>query len=42
MEFNAPCITSMDTLRALLSVMTAECIEEHHIPLSEYLSGKIN
>ena len=36
MEFNVPCITSMDTLKALLDVMTAEEIEEHHIPLSEY------
>lgn len=37
MEFNVPCITSMDTLGAMLSVMTAESIEEHHIPLGDYL-----
>ncbi|MDD5018652.1 MAG: hypothetical protein PHO15_11210, partial [Eubacteriales bacterium] len=37
LEFNVPCITSMDTLKALLSVMAADDIEEHHIPLSEYL-----
>ena len=37
MEFNVPCITSMDTLGAMLSVMTAENIEEHHIPLGDYL-----
>ena len=37
MEFNVPCITSMDTLGALLSVMTAISIEEHHIPLNKYL-----
>jgi carbamoyl-phosphate synthase large subunit len=37
MEFNVPCVTSMDTLNALLSVMTAKDIEEHHIPLGEYL-----
>ena len=36
MEFNVPCITSMDTLSALLSVMSADDIEEHNIPLSEY------
>ena len=39
MEFNVPCITSMDTLFALLSVMNAPKIIEHHIPLSEYLKG---
>lgn len=38
MEFNVPCITSMDTLRALLSVMTAKDIVEHNIPLNEYLN----
>ncbi len=37
MEFNVPCITSMDTLKALLSVMSADNIEEHHIPLGDYL-----
>jgi len=37
MEFNVPCITSMDTLGAMLSVMTAQSIEEHHIPLGDYL-----
>ncbi len=37
MEFNVPCVTSMDTLGALLSVMTAKDIEIHHIPLNEYL-----
>ena len=37
MEFNVPCITSMDTLGAMLSVMTAQNIEEHHIPLGDYL-----
>jgi carbamoyl-phosphate synthase large subunit len=36
MEFNVPCITSMDTLKALLSVMSAEHIEEHYIPLGGY------
>jgi carbamoyl-phosphate synthase large subunit len=36
MEFNVPCITSIDTLNALLSVMTARKIEEHYIPLGEY------
>lgn len=36
MEFNVPCITSMDTLKALLQVMTAGDIEVHYIPLSEY------
>lgn len=36
MEFNVPCITSMDTLKALLRVMAAGDIEEHYIPLSEY------
>ena len=36
MEFNVPCITSMDTLAALLSVMAADDIVEHNIPLSEY------
>ncbi|MGE5495139.1 MAG: carbamoyl-phosphate synthase large subunit [Burkholderiales bacterium] len=36
MEFNIPCITSMDTLKALLSVMSAEHIEEHYIPLGGY------
>jgi carbamoyl-phosphate synthase large subunit len=36
MEFNVPCITSMDTLKALLTVMSAGHIEEHNIPLSEY------
>lgn len=41
MEFNVPCITSMDTLSALLSVMSAKNIEEHHIPLHEYLKGDI-
>jgi len=40
MEFNVPCVTSMDTLNALLSVMTAKSIEEHHIPLGEYLQYK--
>jgi carbamoyl-phosphate synthase large subunit len=39
MEFNVPCITSMDTLGALLSVMTAKDIEIHHIPLHEYLKA---
>ena len=39
MEFNTPCITSTDTLDALLSVMAAGEIETHHIPLGEYLSG---
>ena len=38
MEFNIPCITSMDTLAALLSVMTAQDIKEHCIPLQEYLN----
>jgi len=38
MEFNVPCITSMDTLAALLSVMTAQDIREHYIPLQEYLN----
>jgi carbamoyl-phosphate synthase large subunit len=37
MEFNVPCVTSMDTLCALLSVMTAGDIHERHIPLHEYL-----
>ena len=37
MEFNVPCITSMDTLGAMLAVMTAKNIEEHHIPLGDYL-----
>ncbi|NLT98275.1 MAG: ATP-grasp domain-containing protein, partial [Christensenellaceae bacterium] len=37
-EFNIPCITSMDTLAALLSVMTAQDIKEHCIPLQEYLN----
>jgi hypothetical protein len=37
MEFNVPCVTSMDTLGALLSVMTAQDIAVHHIPLHEYL-----
>ncbi len=40
MEFNVPCITSMDTLSALLSVMSADAIEEHHIPLNMYLKGE--
>ena len=39
MEFNVPCITSMDTLGALLSVMTAKEINVHHIPLHEYLKA---
>ena len=34
-EFNVPCITSMDTLAALLSVMGAEDIETS---LQEYLN----
>ncbi len=38
MEFNVPCITSMDTLKALLLVMTSGDIEEHNIPLNEYLN----
>ncbi len=38
MEFNTPCITSTDTLGALLSVMDAKDIQTRHIPLSEYLS----
>ncbi len=38
MEFNTPCITSTDTLDALLSVMSVGEIETHHIPLGEYLS----
>ena len=38
MEFNVPCITSMDTLSALLSVMEKNDIMEHHIPLGEYLN----
>ena len=37
MEFNVPCITSMDTLHALLSVMEADGIETHNIPLGDYL-----
>lgn len=37
MEWDVPCITSLDTLQALLSVMDASKIEEHHIPLGEYL-----
>ena len=41
MEFNVPCITSMDTLGALLSVMSAKDIEEHHIPLREYLKYEL-
>ncbi len=41
MEFNVPCITSMDTLSALLFVMNAPHIDEHHIPLSEYLKGDV-
>ena len=40
MEFNVPCITSMDTLKALLSVMSADNIIEHNIPLSEYRNYK--
>ena len=40
MEFNVPCITSMDTLKALLSVMMADDIIEHNIPLSEYRNYK--
>lgn len=40
MEFNVPCVTSMDTLAALLSVMMAGDIEEHHIPLHEYLKPR--
>jgi carbamoyl-phosphate synthase large subunit len=40
MEFNVPCITSMDTLAALLSVMAAGRIEEHQIPLHEYLNAR--
>ncbi len=39
MEFNTPCITSTDTLCALLSVMAAGEIKLRHIPLGEYLSG---
>jgi carbamoyl-phosphate synthase large subunit len=39
MEFNTPCVTSTDTLCALLSVMAAGEIKENHIPLGEYLSG---
>ena len=38
MEFNVPCITSMDTLKALISVMRAENIVENNIPLAEYLN----
>ncbi len=41
MEFNVPCITSMDTLSALLFVMSAPNINEHHIPLNEYLKGDV-
>lgn len=41
MEFNVPCVTSMDTLSALLFVMSAPNINEHHIPLSEYLKGDV-
>jgi carbamoyl-phosphate synthase large subunit len=36
MEFNIPCITSMDTLKALLEVMSAGDVEEHYIPLGAY------
>ncbi len=36
MEYNVPCITSMDTLKALLQVMAAGNIKEHYIPLGEY------
>jgi carbamoyl-phosphate synthase large subunit len=36
MEYNVPCITSMDTLKALLQVMAAGDIEVHYIPLGEY------
>lgn len=39
MEFNTPCVTSTDTLCALLSVMAAGEIKQRHIPLGEYLSG---
>ena len=39
MEFNVPCITSMDTLGALLSVMAAKDLDVHHIPLHEYLKA---
>ncbi len=36
MEFNIPCITSMDTLKALLTMMSAGDVEVNSIPLSEY------
>ncbi len=37
MEWDVPCITSLDTLHALLSVMDETNIEQHHIPLGDYL-----
>jgi carbamoyl-phosphate synthase large subunit len=40
MEFNIPCITSMDTLKALLQVMSAGDVEEHYIPLGSYRNYK--
>ena len=39
MEWGVPCITSLDTLAALLSVMD-DSIELSHIPLHEYLDYK--
>lgn len=38
MEWGVPCITSLDTLGALLSVMGENDIIENHIPLNEYLT----
>jgi len=40
MEFNVACVTSFDTLRALLSVMRDENASERFIPLSEYRNFK--
>lgn len=38
MEWGVPCITSLDTLGALMSVMEAGDVKVNHIPLSEYLT----
>lgn len=38
MEWDVSCITSLDTLSALLSIMDASDIEQHLIPLHEYLN----
>ncbi len=38
MEWDVPCITSLDTLHALLSIVDDTNIKQHLIPLHEYLN----